>query len=1653
MKDMAIHPKTSKIKRSWRVAAMLPLAVFAVLGYMSLRTANNETQQAATKAISVADGSISVSELDESLKRQVEAAVAIAGAFPVDTDGNISCGQSQVLSFDNGKIVCATLPSQDGQSQAAASGSTSQIFNLNTTLVPSEGLALSSAGLSLLDTCSSGQILKWNGSAWACAADASGIGSGGAVGGAVNGGIYTGIMFVDAGGNLAHDTANFNYDPSTKKLTVTGGIDPLYIQAKDTGLGGGSAAYFEAYSGQNASVATANTGRIRYNAVAQNWEVSENTGAYVPLLSSADTSSLALSGDVGGTLASTLIQTGAVTLNKMAANAVDSSKIVDGTIVLADLAGDSVDSSKIIDGTIASTDLADGSVTTIKIVDGSVSSIKIADNAITTDKLNDDSVASAKIIDGTVDAADLANATVTNIKLAADAITTDKISDGSVTTTDLADGLILTAKLADGSITSAKIADGTIVATDLADNSVASSKIQADAITSAKIVDAAITTADLDDGVVATAKLQDGSVTLVKMAVDSVDSSKVTDGSLGMADLANSSVGSLQIVDGSITASDISDSSITLVKLGADSVDSSKILDGTIVTTDLATGSVTTAVIADGAVASIDVADGAISTSKLAADSVTGAKIVDGTISTADLADASVTDVKLAADAVTGAKVLDGTLTSADIADGAVVAAKLADGSVATAKLGDGVVTTIKLADGAATLAKLASDSIDSSKIIDGSVAMADLADAGVTLAKLADCSADNKTLRFYASDPDGAGSLSAGWNCVDPQTEADGVIGNEVTNATAGGGLARSGSGTAGDPYTLGIATNGIATAMLNADAVTSAKILDGTVTAADLADSIVGTLKLADGSVTTQKLGDDSVTSAKLVDGTILTADLADGAINTLKITDGTVTLAKLAADAVNSAKIVDGSIALADLAGDSVDSAKIVDATISNADISTTAAIAYAKLNLAGAITATDLAADSVNDSRILDGSILAADLAADAVTSAKILDGSITDADIAASAAIALSKLANGTNGQIIVANASGVPVYVALSGDATIDNTGAIAIANLAVTNAKLAADSVDSVKIVDGSIVAADLAADAVTTAKVLDGTLVDADVDGSANIALSKLASGALIVTNLAPPSGSSANGASIASNTLTLSLADASNPGLVSTSAQTFAGDKTFNGALILSSATASTQLSATDNTASFSIKDNCTSGCANGTSTANTIFKITDLATNFGGLVESGAFIANNSMFAEEFAVNKNTTAITADNTTGLGDSTAFTYDTFTGTTTTYTTPISVAGGVGRFTLPATSGTGFVYAMGRAVANYHGAYLKANLPVMQAKIKPSVAAATDDYRIGFIATNTAASGTNDVSPTNGIYFSAENGTNWVGVVRSGGANVGTVTCSAAISTTQFAVMRIQVESATSVRFLVDGDASNGVSFTDCGAVSGANPTAALTLGIQYVHTATTARTLDIDYLRTWQDDSSASTENALTVEISQLDGLAIHATASDSQSQESTGLSCIEANSDVVCDLLKRTEELKDRITKLEASSIGSSVANAVWSGGVVSSDTTFNGKVILNDDLTINSQTRFNAPVYVSGDTAGTAVVKSGQTSFSVTFDKPYTTPPRVVASPKQLAPIHFAVVNVTTTGFDISISPTLTHEIGFDWIAIGGGRDDADEQHN
>ena len=218
-----------------------------------------------------------------------------------------------------------------------------------------------------------------------------------------------------------------------------------------------------------------------------------------------------------------------------------------------------------------------------------------------------------------------------------------------------------------------------------------------------------------------------------------------------------------------------------------------------------------------------------------------------------------------------------------------------------------------------------------------------------------------------------------------------------------------------------------------------------DRTITIPNVTGTVVTTGDTA--TVTATMMAADSVDSSELVDGSIDASHISSGAVEEAKIANGAVTNGKLGADAVNGAKIAD----------DSIDSEHYVDASIDHAHLAN------------DCVDGDNIADDAVDSEHYVDGSIDAAHIASNAVTTAKINADAVTGAKIAddaidsehytdgsidtahiADANVTLAKLEAVADTQIIVGNGSNRPTAVAMSGDATIANTGAVTIANDAI---------------------------------------------------------------------------------------------------------------------------------------------------------------------------------------------------------------------------------------------------------------------------------------------------------------------------------------------------------------------------------------------------------------------------------------------------------------------------------------------------------------------------------------------------------------------------------------------------------------------------
>ena len=101
-------------------------------------------------------------------------------------------------------------------------------------------------------------------------------------------------------------------------------------------------------------------------------------------------------------------------------------------------------------------------------------------------------------------------------------------------------------------------------------------------------------------------------------------------------------------------------------------------------------------------------------------------------------------------------------------------------------------------------------------------------------------------------------------------------------------------------------------------------------------LAANTVNSASIINGQVRTPDLAGDAVTSAKIKNGQVKRADIALGAVVSGRIADNAVTTAKIRNGHVRSADIALGAVLSGRIANNAITSAKIRNGTITNADI---------------------------------------------------------------------------------------------------------------------------------------------------------------------------------------------------------------------------------------------------------------------------------------------------------------------------------------------------------------------------------------------------------------------------------------------------------------------------------------------------------------------------------------------------------------------------------------------------------------------------------------------------------------------------------------------------------------------------------------------
>ena len=281
------------------------------------------------------------------------------------------------------------------------------------------------------------------------------------------------------------------------------------------------------------------------------------------------------------------------------------------------------------------------------------------------------------------------------------------------------------------------------------------------------------------------------------------------------------------------------------------------------------------------------------------------------------------------------------------------------------------------------------------------------LKDSGITNAKIADGTISNgKLISSSISGVQLGGTLAAltagstGGIVMSSYTGTGAV--NDLSINLDGGSLTTSASG-------LKVDTNGIATLMIQDDAITSAKLADGSVLTASLADLAVTDAKLAANAVVTSKINDGAVTSAKIAADAIDASKIADAAVqrehlnanvvngagavvldgtnndlkvnvdgasieinsNALRVKAGGIATAMVADDAITQAKIANAAVGGSQLEDGSVSGQKVLDSTLASAKLNFVAS--YETLTAGnGSLTTFDTSAAA--DGNMLGGSIV-------------------------------------------------------------------------------------------------------------------------------------------------------------------------------------------------------------------------------------------------------------------------------------------------------------------------------------------------------------------------------------------------------------------------------------------------------------------------------------------------------------------------------------------------------------------------------------------------------------------------------------------------------------------------------------------------------
>ena len=414
--------------------------------------------------------------------------------------------------------------------------------------------------------------------------------------------------------------------------------------------------------------------------------------------------------------------------------------------------------------------------------------------------------------------------------------------------------------------------------------------------------------------------------------------------------------------------------------------------------------------------------------------------------------------------------------------------------NTATTITGDATLSggAITISNNAITTAKISANAVDATKLADNAVTTAKISDATITGADIAGSTITADKLAQSAAT---TGQILK-WNGTNwvPQNETTGTTtilsnGQILTgNGTANAATTLSGDATlSGGALTIG--NNAITTAKINAAAVdatkladnsvTSTKISDATITGADIANTTITGGNIAAATITADKLAQSAAATGQVLkwNGTNWVPQNDDaGTGSTPTLSNGQILVGN---GTTNSAIALSGDATLSGgvitIGSNAITAAEITDASITGADLATNIAISTTgnvSVNAPGIISGIGSGLTTLNATNISSGSLALARITAG--TNGQVLTtvAGVPAWQTSGAGATTLDGLSDATvtaasSGQLLVNDGAGQFKNVSMSGDATINSTGAVTLNNGASTRTNLGLGSLATLSTVD----------------------------------------------------------------------------------------------------------------------------------------------------------------------------------------------------------------------------------------------------------------------------------------------------------------------------------------------------------------------------------------------------------------------------------------------------------------------------------------------------------------------------------------------------------------------------------------------------------